>query len=142
GDVVVAGAAIDGQRGHEGGQARGADHIGAAEALDGESVRGFGGVHVHLRVQADNRVAAAGAEDLDVVRGVGPVNDDAVRRPVLTPRGRGEVHVELRQARAAQVIDGDGVGAPQDIEVHALDVGEVHDDVAEVARQMVGRADS
>ena len=45
----------------------------------------------------------------------------------------GEVDVDLRDVGAGQVVDGDGVGAAQRVEVDALDIVEVHDDVAEVA---------
>ena len=45
----------------------------------------------------------------------------------------GEIDVDLGRLRAGEVVDGDGVGAAQRVEVDRLDVVEVHDDVADVA---------
>ena len=50
----------------------------------------------------------------------------------------GEIDVDLCDVGPAQVVDGDGVDAAQRIDVDALDVVEVHDDVAEIA----GEADA
>ena len=45
----------------------------------------------------------------------------------------GEIDVDFRHVRPAEVVDSDLVGAAQRIDVDLLDVVEVHDDVAEVA---------
>src|SRR5262249_28129476 len=42
---------------------------------------------------------------------------------------------QLDHVRSGEVVDGDGVGPAQGVEVNALDAVEVHDDVADVARE-------
>ena len=44
-----------------------------------------------------------------------------------------EVQVDRGDVGSGQVVDGDGVGAAQGVEVDRLDAGEVHRDVADVA---------
>ncbi len=44
-----------------------------------------------------------------------------------------EIDVDLVHIGAGQVVDGDAVGAAERVELDALDVVQVHDDVAEVA---------
>ncbi len=53
--------------------------------------------------------------------------------PVPPPGGAGQVEVDLREVGAGQVVDGDGVGAAEGVEVDPLDAVEVHRDVADVA---------
>ncbi len=53
--------------------------------------------------------------------------------PSPPPPGRRQVDVDLGDVGAGQVVDGDGVGAAEGVEVDRLDVVEVHDDVADVA---------
>ena len=57
-----------------------------------------------------------------------PVADQAAERA-------GEVEVDLADAGAGEVVDGDGVGAAEGVEVDGLDAGGVHRDVAGVAEE-------
>ena len=63
------------------------------------------------------------------------VDGDGVRRavagvpPSVPPRST----LTCGHVGPAQIVDGDGVGAAQRVEVDALDVVEVHGDVADVA---------
>ena len=65
----------------------------------------------------------------------GAVDDDGVGRPVAlaAARRRRQVEVDLRDGGAGQVVDGDGVGAAQGVELDVLDAVEVHGDVGDVA---------
>jgi hypothetical protein len=47
-------------------------------------------------------------------------------------RRRGEVDGDLRHVGSTKVVDRDGVGATQGVELDVLDAVEVHDDVADV----------
>ena len=55
--------------------------------------------------------------------------------PVPLPGGLRQVEVDLGDVGAGQVVDGDGVGAAQGVEVDLLDAVEVHGDVADVAEE-------
>ena len=61
------------------------------------------------------------ADDVDDVVAVGAVDDDGVGLAVAGGAAdrAGEVDVDLRHVGAAQVVDGDGVGAAQGVEVDA-----------------------
>ena len=72
---------------------------------------------------------ASPATVIDVVA-VGAVDDDGVGRAVAgAAAGAGQVEVDLGDVGAGQVVDGDGVGAAQGVEVDRLDAVEVHRDV-------------
>ena len=77
----------------------------------------------------------AGAEHVDDVVAVGAVDDHRVGRRVAGGAAdrAGEIDVDLRHVGAGEVVDRDGVGAAERVEVDRLDVVEIHDDVAEVA---------
>ena len=86
-DGVVAGAADDGigaeaaeglQGDLVGGQAAGVDEVVAAEAVDGQDVRGVGVIDGHLGRSAIDDDAAADRGDRDGVVGIGGVYDDGV----------------------------------------------------------------
>ena len=55
--------------------------------------------------------------------------------PWPLPAGADEVDGDLRHAGSGQVVDRDGVGAAQGVELDVLDAVEVHGDVADVAGQ-------
>src|SRR5262249_40087390 len=76
-------------------------------------------------------------DDLDHVVAGSPVNGDRVRCAVADARAGGalEVDIDHGHVRPAQVVDVNGVGATQGVDVNVLDAVEVHGDVAEVARQ-------
>ena len=76
-----------------------------------------------------------GANDVDDVVAVRAVDGHDVGRGVA---GRaadraGEVDVDLLDVGPGEVVDDDGVGAAERVEIDRLDVVEVHDDVAEIA---------
>src|SRR5207247_5882500 len=63
---------------------------------------------------------------------VGAVDDDAVGLAVAAgpPEGGREVDVHAGDVGAAQVADGDEIGAAEGVEVDPLDAGGVHRDIA------------
>src|SRR5436305_2114489 len=70
-----------------------------------------------------------------MIRAVGAVDDDVVRLSVAGRRGAVEVQVDLRNIRSGQIIDRDGVGTAERVEVNLLDTVEVHRDVGDVTRE-------
>src|SRR5206468_1066650 len=95
----------------------------------------FGVGDVHLGRQPDHGDRGSLAEEIDVVVPASAVDDDRVGRSVAAACGGAEVHVNLSHGRSGQVVDGEGVGAAQGVDVDSLHVVEVHRDVANVAEQ-------
>src|SRR5262249_62093632 len=77
----------------------------------------------------------AGSDGHDVVAG-SAVHDHGVRLAVAPVRGAFQVDVHLEDISAGQIVHGDRVGPAQGVQVNALDVVEVHDDVTEVAGEL------
>ena len=73
--------------------------------------------------------------DLDRVVVVRPVDDDAVDLAVARAGRAFQVGVHVLDVGAAQVVDGDEVGAAEGLEVDPLDVSGVHGDVADVPEE-------
>src|SRR5436190_6717768 len=73
--------------------------------------------------------------DLDRVVVVGGVDDDAVGLAVTggAAERAGEVDVYVADVGAAQVVDGDEVGAAESVEVDPLDAVGIHRDGGDVA---------
>ena len=69
--------------------------------------------------------------------GVGAIDDHRVGQAVALagPRGCREVDGDLGHIGAGEVVDDDGVGTAKGVERDVLDVVEVHDHVADIARQ-------
>ena len=130
---VVAGAAVEGQADRIRLAAHSRRRVVAAEGVDREPVaRRLAPRDVHRGGQArDRRRRVAEPATAIAVRAVGAVDDDGVGRAVARagPAGVGQVEVDLGDVGAGQVVDGDGVGAAQGVEVDLLDVVEVHGDV-------------
>ena len=84
----------------------------------------------------------AAAGDGDGVVAGRAVDDHGVRRAVAlaAARRRRQVEVDLLDVGAGEVVDRDGVGAAQGVELDVLDAVEVHGDVADVAEQPHPRA--
>ncbi len=97
-------------------------------------VGGLGAGHVHLGGQPEDRRAGGVAGHEDDVVTVGGVDDDRVRLAITAATGR-QVGVDLGHVGAAQVVDDDGVGAAEGVEVDDLDVVEIHRHVGDVAEE-------
>ena len=103
--------------------------------IDQRVVRAFRLGDVDLGREPDHRNRAAGAHHIDDIAAVGAVGDHRVGgaiagRAADRPR---QADIQLRDVGAREIVHRERVGATQRIEVDALDVVEVHDDVAEVA---------
>ena len=135
---VIAGAAVERQLDDAGRHRGRGDAVVAAVAVDHERVvRAFRVRDVHPGRQAEHRHGGARAEDIDDVVAVGPVVGHDVRRRVArgaADRAR-EIDVHLGHVGAGEVVHRDRVGAAERVEVDLLDIVQVHDDVAEVARE-------
>ena len=115
---VVAGAAVDGQPDHGGGQSGGVDRVVAAEGIDDERVVGpFGALDGHQGRQPGDGEAGAAAGDLDGVGAVGAVDDDRVGLAVAGAARVAEVDVHAGDVGAGEVVDGDRVGAAEGVDV-------------------------
>src|SRR5262245_40937853 len=88
---------------------------------------------VHPGAKTQNRDAVAVADDLDHVIAAGRVDDDRIRRTVACTARRRQVDVDFADVGSGQVVDRDGVGASEGLEVDLLDVVEVHGDAGDVA---------
>src|SRR5262249_20211143 len=132
---VVAVAAV-GDELHAGKAAR-LDHVVAGKTVDDDAVVGVEVGDVHRFRQARNRDHAIVVLDRDHVVAGGGVDDDRVRRSVATSAAQrsGEVDVDVLHAGSGQVVDRDGVGAAQRVEVDVLDAVEVHGDAGDIARE-------
>ena len=109
----------------------------AATAVDDQRVvRVLRVRDVDQRRKADDRDRGARAEHVD--RSSLPLVPLTITVSAWPSPGRaadraGEVDVDRRDVRPAEVVDRDDVGAAQRIDVDGLDVVEIHDDVADVA---------
>src|SRR5262249_18380842 len=85
--------------------------------------------------KAEDGDPAGVTDDLDHVVAGSPVNGDLVRCVVADARAGGalEVDIDHRHVRSAQVVDVNGVGATQGVDLDVLNAVEVHGDVAEIA---------
>src|SRR6266540_2881518 len=133
---VVPGAAVDREFHDTGRQRRGGDAVVTAESADDERVvRAFRVQDVHLRGEAEDRNRSSGSDHVDDVVAVRPVGHDRIGRAVAgrRPADRtGEVDVHRHQIGPGQVIDSDRVSIAERVEVDALHIVEIHDDIAEV----------
>src|SRR5439155_22920675 len=119
-----------------GGQAVGVHRVAAGEGVDLEPVvRGLRVQDRDCRGEALRRHSRRVPVDLDRVIVVGGVDDDAVGLAVAggAAEGAGEVDVHAADVGAAQVVDGDEVGAAEGVEVDQLDAVRVHRDAGDVA---------
>src|SRR5262249_30250299 len=83
------------------------------------------------------------ARDLDGFAPVGAVKDDGVGLANGQTCGSAQVQVELVEVgggRGGRVVDGDGVGAAEGVEVDHFDAVDVHGDAADVAGEPDARA--
>src|SRR5262249_20940065 len=130
-------AEVHGQPDQIGGQVRGIHHVVAAEGVHRQVVvRPLRAGDVHEGEQAPDGDACpvVKGRDLDGVVVVGAVDDDGVACAVADADACSatEVEVERRKVGCGQVVDGDGVGAAEGIEVDRLDAVEVHGDVGDI----------
>ena len=85
----------------------------------------------HIKVEALDRHTGGVPADQDDVVASGAGDDHRVTLAVSGP----QIDVDRCDGGPAEVVDRDGVGAAQGVDVHALHVVDVHDDVAHVAGQ-------
>ena len=126
---VIAGASVDVQSDHSGGQAGGGHGVVAAERIHDEPIaRAFRALNRHQRRQAGHGETGAGALDLDRIVVSGAVHDQSVGLAVAgAAAGRArQVEIQTGDACARQVVDGDGVSAAQGDDIDLLETVDVH----------------
>src|SRR6185295_4251782 len=98
-------------------------------------VRTFRTLDLHLRLQAGDHEGGASADDVNDFAATRAVDDHVIGCTVARPgpAARREVDINLRNVGIAQVIDGDGVGAPESHELNVLDIVEIHADAGNIA---------
>src|SRR5262249_39429165 len=83
----------------------------------------------------DHRCAAAGDGDVVVAGGTVDLHDVGGAVALAASRRRGQVEGDLLDVGPGQVVDRDGVGTAQGVDLDALAAFEAHDDGAAVAGQ-------
>src|SRR5262249_41611925 len=124
-------------------QALGVHRVVAGQGVDREPVPGgLGAGDADLGGQAEDGNPGRVAGDHHRVISIGAVDDDGVSLTVTGSivGGRRQVEIDLGHVRASQVVDGDGVGPAQGVEVDLLHAVEIHRDVARVAEEAGGVA--
>ena len=97
------------------------------ETVDGQDVRRLFAGDSNVRCEARDRAAA----DAEAIGSGGAVDVDLVGLSVVAA----EVGVDVGDAGAAEVVDGDRVGAAAGGDVDVFDSVGVHGDVGDVAEQ-------
>src|SRR6202008_4551510 len=87
----------------------------------------------HIGRQAGHRDHAIVVGKRDHVVTLGGVDDNRVRCSVAPARAAGQVDVDFVEVGAAEIVDGDGVGAAQGLEVDRFDPVQVHHDIGDIA---------
>src|SRR5262249_35412258 len=132
---VVARPAIEGEHRVFGRQRHGREGIVAGATGDDERIGCLRGADGDELRQTGDRQRAALAQHVDVVVALGAVDGHAVGREVAGAAAgrRCQVNGDLHHAGAGKIVDRDGVGAAQGVELDVLDAIDVHGDVADVA---------
>ena len=130
--LVVAVAAVGRELDGVGRQAGSVDRVVAGQGVDHQAIGGLGAADVDLGGQSEDGNAGRIAGDHTTSSPLVPLTMTVSAWPSPRPKPAGEVDVDS-PVSAAQVVDGDRVGAAQGVEVDPLHVVEVHRDVAEVA---------
>src|SRR5262249_31076460 len=128
---VVPSTTIDGQIDDAGRQGGSVDDIVTSTAADDQRVIGaLRTADVDLNRKTDDRHRGSRTHHLDGIGAMWAVDDARVGLTVASgPADRpGEIDVNLRHDRLAEIVDGHGVGAAESIDVDSLDVVEIHDD--------------
>ena len=113
-----------------------ADHgVGLAAGGDASVVLRLGRGHLDVDAGGVDAQLAGAVADVEAVRGVAAVGGDGVGLAVALARVAAEVDVGEPQAGAAEVADGDRVGAAERAHLRGLDRRDVHGDRADVAGQ-------
>ena len=135
-DLVIAGAAVDREVDLAGFERGSIDGVVAAQAVDRERVEGaLGPGERHLRRQSVDHHARTTAGDSDGVVAGRAVDDHIVRRAITLAaahRAR-QVDIDLLGGGSGEIVDRNGVGAAQGVDLDVLDTVEVHGDGADVA---------
>src|ERR1051326_3686491 len=124
---VVAVAAI-GEQLHRRPETGSCDHVVAIQAVDDEAVGGLEIGDCHRRGQPRHGDQAVVIGDRNHVVAVRRVDDDRIDRAVTTAPGQSQVDVDIADAGAGQVVDGDVVRASERPEIDRLDAVCVHRD--------------
>ena len=135
---VIAVAAIGGELDGARREPRRLDDVIARKSIDNDTV--VGGLEagdVYRGGKTQDGDPAGVTDDDDGVVAIRGVDKDRIRRIVAgRPVERaGEIDVDLRHVRPAQVVDHDFVDAAKGIEIDVLDVVKVHVDVGDVAEE-------
>src|SRR5262245_6885949 len=136
-DDIVAKAAVDLQADLAGGKTAGVDDVVAAQAVDGQQVRLVGVIDNHRRRQALDCDLAARRGDGDHVVAIGGVDGDGIALAVAAAavERRRQIDFDLGDVGALEIADDDVVRAAERLDVNALHLVQVHDDVADVAEE-------
>src|SRR5262249_54942348 len=140
---VIAVAAVRRKLDSAGGQAGGLHYVVAGQGVDDQPIVGrLGAADVHHGGQTGDGDTGRVAGYRNHVGVVGAVDDDGVGRPVagVAAGSARQVDIDLGHGGAGQVVDGDGVGAAEGVEVDGLAVGEVHRPAGHVAEEAPPRA--
>src|SRR5262249_43378324 len=150
GQAVVPRAAAHGQPDELDGvrreQARGVHRVVAAEGVHPQRVdraQRAGDGHKRKKARDGDSRRVETPRDLDGFASVGAVEDDGVGLANGQAGGAAQVQVEpveVGGGRGGRVVDGDDVGAAEDVEVDLLDAAQVHGDAADVAGEPDARA--
>ncbi len=133
---VLAVAAV-GSELHRRAEVRGVDDVVTTEPVDDEVVGRIKAGDGHRGGQAGHRDHAVVVGDGDHIVAAGGVDDDGIRLAIAraAARRRSQIDRDLVHIGAGQVVDRDGVGAAQGVELDVLDAMKVHGDVADIAEQ-------
>ena len=113
------------------------DGVVASEPVDDERVvAALGAADPYLRRQPVDHDRRAAGGDRDVIVAGSAIDVHGVRLTVAlaAARHRRKINGDLLRVCSGEVVDRDGVGATQSVELNLLDAVEIHDDVADVAR--------
>src|SRR4030095_4058452 len=131
-DGVVALAAIQREQ-HGCGKRRGIDLVVAGQAPDIKEITGLGRGEGDLRCKAGGRDDTARLGQTDGVVGVAGLDPDAVDRTIADAGGSvGQIDRHQLYVGAAEVVDPDGIGVAECLELDALDVIQRHTAAADV----------
>src|SRR5882724_2744458 len=134
---VVTSAAVEDELRTVGADPRGLDHVVTTEAVDVDGVVEVEVIDHDFACEAADHKGTVLDRQRDDIAAAGAVDHDGVVLAVAggAADGSGEVDVDLLDGASRHVIDRDGVGAAERVEVEGFDTGRVHGDGRDIAEQ-------